>query len=295
MNYIGWNGSVVKAEEAVVSVFDHGFLYGMGLFETFRTYGGRPYLLERHLKRLGDGCRQLGIIYPAEDQSNIERLKEWIAQLMTANELEEAYIRLTITAGEAGLGLPAADYEAPNEVLLAKPLPSADPMLYQTGKQLALLNTRRNTPEGEVRLKSLHYMNNLLAKRELLQSGAAPGAEGLMLTGEGWLAEGIVSNLFFARSGVIYTPAIQTGILPGITRERVIELARSEQRFAVEEGLYTWDDLLLADEVWLTTSIQELVPVTSLRHQDGTVTEIGAGGAGAITLCLLEAYRQDHL
>ncbi|MBP3967208.1 aminotransferase class IV [Paenibacillus lignilyticus] len=287
---IGWNGSIKLQEEAVISVYDHGFLYGMGLFETFRTYGGgKPYLLERHLKRLAAGCESIGVRYKP-DQSE---LTNWLRELMAANELEEAYVRLTVTAGEGVLGLPSGDYEAPNVLLLVKALPAPNEALYRIGRELALLRTRRNTPEGEVRLKSLHYMNNIIAKRELAATaGVAPGAEGLMLTREGWLSEGIVSNLFFARAGRVFTPAIETGILPGITRQRVIELAR-EAGLAVEEGFYTWTELLEAEEVWVTNSIQELVPVSALRDEEGRSTEVGSGQAGSMTLKLLAAYRED--
>ncbi|WP_308637067.1 aminotransferase class IV [Paenibacillus silvisoli] len=288
---IGWNGSIISQEEAVISFYDHGFLYGMGLFETFRTYGGEPYLLERHLTRLAEGCDSLGI----RCKLDAAELRSWLRELMAANELPEAYVRLTVTAGEGVLGLPTGDYEQPNMLLLVKALPPSPPSLYVDGRELVLLRTRRNTPEGEVRLKSLHYMNNIIAKRELAAIGsAASGAEGLMLTRDGSLSEGIVSNVFFTREGIVQTPSVATGILPGITRGRVMELAAELPAIAaVEEGLYTWSDLLAADEVWVTNSIQELVPVTSLRDKAGTVHRVGNGQAGSITSELLAAYRED--
>ncbi|REE56406.1 4-amino-4-deoxychorismate lyase [Paenibacillus taihuensis] len=294
---IGWNGSIIRQEEAVISVYDHGFLYGMGLFETFRTYGGKPYLLQRHLDRLAEGCAALGIRGGSE--LSADKLTAWLHQLMEANQLTDAYVRLTVTAGEDILGLPSGDYEKPNMLLMVKSLPAPNPSLYQNGRELALLKTVRNTPESEVRLKSLHYMNNIIAKRELAGSGAAAGAEGLMLTKEGYLAEGIVSNLFFVRGGHLYTPAIETGILPGITRGRVLELARESAADTgiaaakVEEGLYTWVELMEADEVFITNSIQELVPVTSLRDLAGDCRTIGNGQAGPITTKLLDAYQKD--
>ncbi|MFC4098266.1 aminodeoxychorismate lyase [Paenibacillus xanthanilyticus] len=285
---IGWNGSIIHAEEAVIPVYDHGFLYGIGLFETFRTYGGRPFLLERHLERLAGGCRELGIRCELEPGA----LRVWLAEVMAANHLEEAYVRLTVTAGEAGLGLPQDDYEAPNRLLLVKPLPEPSERLYAEGKELALLETRRNTPEGPVRFKSLHYMNNILAKRELRGIGAAPNAEGLMLTKEGWLSEGIVSNLFFLKDGIVHTPSVDTGILPGITRARVMELAAAAG-VRVQEGHYTWEGLKRAQEVWITNSIQEVVPITTLRGDDGARTQVGDGAAGPTTTMLLRAYRSE--
>lgn len=286
---IGMNGAVLEAGQAVIPVTDHGFLYGMGLFETFRTYGGEPHLLGRHLARLREGCSLLDIRW---DMTEGE-LRKWLAACLEANGLRNAYVRLTVSAGDAGLGLPAGSYGQPVSLLMVKPLPPADERLYVEGRELRILRTPRNTPETPVRLKSLHYMNNVLAKRELAASGASPGAEGLLLTKEGRLAEGIVSNLFFVRSdGVVCTPHVDTGILPGVTRGRTLELAR-EMGMLTEEGFYTAADLLAAEEVWLTGSVQELVPVTRLTSADGATHTVGNGAAGPVHAALLRAYRAE--
>ncbi|WP_150275612.1 aminotransferase class IV [Paenibacillus tepidiphilus] len=287
MNYIGLNYQVVESKNAVVSALDHGFLYGMGLFETFRTYRGEPFLLDRHLSRLEQGCRLLGIpFHPAEAS-----LKEWIASVMEHNGLEEAYIRYTVTAGEDVLGLPAGDYTKPNHLLYIKELPRLPGDLYTQGKGLQLLKLPRNTPEGPVRLKSLHYMNNIMAKRELAgYPSARLGAEGLMLTGQGYVAEGIVSNVFFIAGDLLCTPSLNTGILPGITREMVLELA-SEAGLQPVEGLYSWEELLAADEIFITSSIQELVPITGLWNS-GSKTLVSGGHCGIRTAKLLELYRE---
>lgn len=291
MNYIGVNGVNTPAAEAVISVMDHGFLYGIGLFETMRTYGGAPFLLERHLFRLEQGCKQLGIEYTGD----LHSISEEIQNLLQANELEEGYIRYTVSAGEDVLGLPSGNYTRPQRVLYVKPLPPFPSSLYETGRELKLLHTRRNTPEGPVRFKSLHYMNNILAKRELTSytttDSVAP--EGLLLTSDGWLAEGIVSNIFFVSSGQLYTPSIQTGILPGITRELVIKLAEG-LGMKTEEGLYTWDMLIRADEIFLTNSIQEIVPVTSLSKLNSAEEpqRVGSGRIGPITEQLLRLYQE---
>lgn len=287
MKYTGLNFSVVEAKDAVVSALDHGFLYGMGLFETFRTYGGEPFLLKRHLKRLAYGCRQLGIPFEPDEAL----LLDWIRQVMVRNELEDAYIRYTITAGEDILGLPAGDYSKPTHLLYIKELPRQPAGLYNEGKGLQLLKQRRNTPEGTVRLKSLHYMNNILAKRELAgYASAKTGAEGLMLTSQGKLAEGIVSNIFFISNNTLCTPDIGTGILPGITRERVLELA-AETGLRTEEGYYTWEQLQSADEVFITNSVQEIVPVTTLWNEQEAVNMSG-GRCGRYTGELLTLYRE---
>ncbi|RJE83603.1 4-amino-4-deoxychorismate lyase [Paenibacillus sp. 1011MAR3C5] len=295
---IGLNGKVVEAHEAVISVYDHGFLYGLGLFETFRTYQGRPYLLERHMARLKAGCAELGIPFGM----SIGELESWISMLLRENGLKDGYVRLTVSAGEGVLGLPTGDYEQPNIVLLVKELPLVNGEAMRLGKELRLLRTVRNTPEGTVRFKSLHYMNNIMAKRELLGlagEGSAhlmpahPGAEGLMLTREGWLSEGIVSNLFFLRGRIVRTPAIDTGILPGITRQRVLELA-ADAGYEVEEGRYRWEELVEADEIWMTNSIQELIPITQLtRYDSDERIEMSGSSAGPMTMELQALYQAD--
>nr|WP_170318308.1 aminodeoxychorismate lyase [Paenibacillus thalictri] len=280
------NGKLIDEQKAVVSVYDHGFLYGMGLFETFRTYGGEPFLLERHVRRLEAGCRDLGIGY-TPDAGEIA----WsVRSLLEANHLKDAYIRWTVTAGEGILGLPAGEYDQPNVIGYIKELPAVNIQPDAPGKTLQLLKLRRNSPEGEVRHKSLHYMNNILGKRELSAYTWAKQAEGLFLDERGYVAEGLVSNLFFIKNGVCCTPSLDTGILPGITREFVLELAES-RGMRTEQGLYRWEELLEADEVFMTNSIQEIVPVTSIYDTAGTERIIGSRQAGAVTAHLLEQYR----
>lgn len=287
MNYIGLNQAVIAAQDARVSVMDHGLMYGIGLFETFRTYGGEPFLLERHVERLAEGCKQLGIPY----ECDYVALRDWIRRVMEQNGLADAYIRYTVTAGEDILGLPAGDYRKPNQLLYIKALPPFPDRLYTEGKLLQLLALRRNTPEGPVRMKSLHYMNNILAKRELATyASAAEGAEGLMLTSLDQIAEGIVSNVFWVRDKVLYTPGLNTGILPGITREMVIELAESAG-ISLEEGLYSWEQLRAADEIFLTNSVQGVVPVKAVCGGDRR-DRIGAGSCGPLTGEIIKLYRE---
>ena len=284
---VGWNGTLRAADEAVIPVWDHGFLYGMTLFETMRTYQGMPFLLAEHVERLRQACEALGI----QVELNPSELAAHMADVMAANGLAEAYLRLTISAGEAGFGLPTGDYTQPVVLVLAKELPPAPPALYTAGKPLQLLATRRNTPESGVRFKSGHYMNNIVAKRELLQSPAARlGAEGAMLTEAGYVAEGIVSNLFAVKDGRLLTPAVELGILPGITRAHVLRLAAAAG-IPTEEGMYTWDCFVEADELFMTSSVQELVPLTSIWERDQQVKQVGGGTIGPLTSTLLELYR----
>lgn len=286
---IAVNGTLCEESEAVVSVYDHGFLYGIGLFETFRTYDGVPFLLKEHLRRLADGCGQLAIGYEPDEAA----LRALIGRLLAANGLADAYFRLTVSAGVDVLGLPAEPYRQPTEIVYVKSLPS--PLPADAGKPLQLLALRRNSPEGDVRLKSLHYMNNILGKRELQRYPWAHGAEGLYLNEAGFVAEGIVSNVFFVSDGVVRTPSVDTGILPGVTRAHVLGLA-GRLGYRVEEGHYRFEELAAAEELFLTNSIQEIVPVHALFEPDGTQRAIGrgrvrGGGTGPVTRRLMDAYR----
>lgn len=277
------NGQLIDSKEAVISAFDHGFLYGMGLFETFRTYRGGAFLLERHAARLQAGCRMLGIAYMPDPM----RIQREIDRLLAANELTDGYIRWSLSAGEGAIGLPAELYHEPTEIVYIKPLPADDPKT-RSAKSLVLLDTLRSTPETPVRLKSFHYMNNIVAKRELTASGAPTGAEGLFLNARGEVVEGMVSNVFWIRGGELYTPAIETGLLPGITREFVIELA-VESGLQVHEGLYAPEALWQADEVFLTNSVQEIVPVAQLIDRQGRVHALA--GEAVLTRRLMAQYR----
>jgi 4-amino-4-deoxychorismate lyase len=281
------NGSLCNEKDAVVSAYDHGFLYGMGLFETFHTYRGKAFLLEEHLQRLAQGCKSLSIQF----QTDISYWEQQIRQLLELNDLADGYFRLSVSAGVEALGLPATPYLNPTTILYVKPLPAFDNRLYELGKPLQLLRLSRNSPEGAWRLKSFHYMNNIMAKQELATYPWASGAEGLFLNEAGALAEGIVSNIFFIKRGKCYTPQINTGILPGITRQKVIGLAE-QISIPLEEGLYCWNDLITADEIFLTNSIQELVPVTLLYDLEGNQQSISKGAIGEITALLLQGYRQ---
>jgi len=284
--HIWLNGQLIEDKDAVISVYDHGFLYGLGFFETFRTYAGNPLLLDKHWERLGQGLEELAIRMPYK-QKDIELAVE---QLLQVNKLEDGYFRLSVSAGVGPLGLQTEPYLQPAVLLYVKSLPPAATALYEQGMALQELRTVRNTPESAERYKSFHYMNCILGKRELAARPEVGRAEGLFLTGQGYLAEGIVSNLFFLRDGCCYTPTVDTGILPGITRAAVIALCR-EMQIDLDEGYYTWQHLLEAEEVLVTNSIQELVPITTLRDKDGNEYQVGRGRIGPITERLLQAYR----
>ncbi|CAM4105787.1 aminodeoxychorismate lyase [Mesobacillus thioparans] len=246
------NGRFVDKDEAAISPFDHGFLYGLGVFETFRIYNDHPFLLDDHLERLNASLRILDIGVEFQRKEVLKILNGLLAE----NSLRDAYIRFNVSAGNGEIGLQTESYKEPNVIVFAKPLPQASGM---NEKQTVLLELRRNTPEGSVRLKSHHYLNNVLAKRE---AGPAMDTEGIFLNDEGFLAEGIVSNLFWYREGILFTPAVETGILDGVTRRFVIEMARTAG-IEVREGFYKKEEAEAAGEMFLTNSIQEIVPVTS--------------------------------
>ncbi|UOE94213.1 aminodeoxychorismate lyase [Alkalihalobacillus sp. LMS39] len=259
------NGHIVDGASAQISIFDHGFMYGLGVFETFRIYEGHPFLLDDHFQRLQKSLHQLGIAWSYDKKKVCATLDT----LLCANGIKDAYVRWNVSAGVGPLGLHIGDYEEPTTIVYMKPIPSFMP----TEKQAVLLQTRRNSPEGKQRLKSHHYMNNILGKRELGQNN---GDEGIFLTKEGYIAEGIVSNVFWVKDDILYTPSLETGILDGITRQFIFALAKKENVHVVE-GCFFEDALLEADEMFITNSIQEIVKITMYNGKSfsfyGGITE----------------------
>jgi 4-amino-4-deoxychorismate lyase len=283
------NGKIMNEDEAVIPASDHGFLYGMGLFETFRTYRGQPFLLKRHLDRLAEGCRELRITGFIPEET---LLRQAIADLLEAVALNDAYFRLSVSAGSAPLGLPGVGgYPHPNVLIHVKELPRLPEDPKQRLRSLMLLSLRRSTPEGIVRRKSFHYMNSILGKWEQLSRPGALQSEGLFLNERGFITEGTVSNVFFIRDNVLKTPSVETGCLPGVTRAFVMELAK-EAGMRVEEGCYKWEELLEAEEAFYTNSIQEIVPVGTLIDESGQSMQVGDGIPGHYTLKLIGEYRK---
>lgn len=274
--FIYINGEFVNQKEAVISPFDHGFLYGLGVFETIRVYQGHPFLLDDHLDRLNDALKYLNI----ETHFTRENALKVIDQLLELNDLQNAYVRINVSAGESILGLTIEPYEKPTEIFFMKGLSIPE---NQT-KKGELLSIRRNSPEGLTRLKSHHYLNNILAKREI---GADQNIEGIFLTDEGYIAEGIVSNIFWIKAGKVYTPSVKTGILNGITRQYVLTCL-ALLRIPIFEGLYKKEELLESQEVFITNSLQEIVPITGI----GSTRFVGQ--AGEITQQLKVLYREHR-
>ncbi|MBT2263325.1 aminodeoxychorismate lyase [Bacillus safensis] len=244
------NGQYIEEKDATLSPFDHGFLYGIGVFETFTSLAGQVFLLDWHLERLNQSLRDLCI------ESTIEKpfVLDIIHTLLNKNQIAggHARIRLNVSAGR-GNGFSADPYEEPVVFVMISPF---RPESILDEKKGVILQTRRNTPEGPKRLKSHHYMNNLLGKREV---GNDPALEGIFLTKEDDVAEGITSNIFWRKDDVVYTPSLDTGILNGVTRRYCMETLHA-MGVSLKEGRYPVSHLLSADEAWMTNSVQGVVP-----------------------------------
>ena len=269
--WIYLNGRFVSRAEAVVSVFDHGFLYGDGVYETLRAYQGRIFMLQEHLARLERSARLIGLSIPLDGG-------QWapiLAEVLHRNNLSAAYIRITVSRGEGAIGLDPGLCQSPTLVVIAQPLPSYPPSLYDQGIALIIATIRRNLPQAlPPHVKSLNFLNNILAKREASEVKAF---DAVMLNAEGNLAECTTSNLFFVKEGLVCTPSRACGILDGITRNVVLRFA-TEQGIPSEEGTYTPDNLFSADECFLTNTTMEIMPVRAVDDRT-----IGTGRPGPIT------------
>lgn len=266
--WIFLNDRFVPREQALISVFDHGFLYGDGIYETLRSYGGRIFMLRQHLTRLQRSARLIGLDIPIPE-------KDWpplLHEAMQRNGLHDAYLRVTISRGEGEIGLDPGLCPRPTVVILAKPLLSHPVLLYEQGVSIALVSVRRNLASAlSPQIKSLNFLNNILAKQEAARTGAF---DGLMLNAQGHLTECTTSNLFFVQGGRLCTPSLAAGILDGITRDVVLSLAK-DQAIPTEEGLYHADVLQQAEECFLTNTTMEIMPVRTVR---GPTTWTGSPG-----------------
>jgi branched-chain amino acid aminotransferase group I len=273
MEWVFLNGRFVERGEAAAPALDRGLLYGYGLFETMRSYGGRVFRLEEHYRRLVEGAAVLDLP-PA---FTLDDLRVAVDALLESNGLADAYLRLTVTAGPA----PDDGGASPSVLLVARPLSGYPPALYRRGMAAVTGSTRRNEASPLSRVKSLNYLDNLLAREEARRKGAD---EAILLNTRGLVAEGSASNVFLVGSEGILTPGIDSGALPGITRATVIELAR-EAGIACAEGDVEAATLAGAAEAFLTNSIMGVMPLTRL---DGR--PIGSGRPGPVTGAVRRLY-----
>ncbi|MBZ0154667.1 MAG: aminotransferase class IV [Alphaproteobacteria bacterium] len=264
------NDRVVPAAEAKVSVFDHGFLYGDGIYETMRVYDGVVFLLDEHLQRLHRSASLIGLDIPKD----VPGIKRALYDTLQANALRNAYVRLTVSRGYGQIGLDPDLCKEPTFIIITnefKPYPNT---LYENGISLLIASTRRNLKEAlDPRIKSLNFLNNILAK---IEAKRADAYEAVMLNDAGHLAEGTISNLFFVKEGVLCTPSLECGILDGITRSLIIDLA-VRNSIGLREGAFLPGDLYRASEVFVTNSTMEVMPVSrvdSSRFTVGYVTRL---------------------
>jgi branched-chain amino acid aminotransferase len=267
------NGEFVPKAEAAVSVFDHGLLYGDGVFEGIKAWDGKVFKLREHIQRFFDCCHFLNIrLVHSQDE-----LAQVVLNTVAMNELHEgiAYIRLVATRGEGDLGInPRKCKGDPTLFCIASHIQLYPREKYESGIEVITCSTRRNSVQSlPARVKSLNYLNNILG---VIEANNNDVEEAIMLTLEGYVAEATADNIFFARDGVLKTPALHHGILAGITRASVIEIAR-RMGIDVEEGTYLTFDLYTADECWLTGTGADLIPVVGI---DGR--RVGDGHPGTL-------------
>jgi branched-chain amino acid aminotransferase len=273
------NGDVVPAAEARVSVLDNGFTFGDSVYETLRTYGGRPFHLDRHLARLRQSAARLGIEIPLGDDVFAQRL----AALLERAQNEESYIRIIVTRGVGDISYHFERVKGPTVVLAVKPYEPFPESTYTQGVAVIIASVRRNHPRAlDPGIKSCNLLNNILAVREAQSKGAL---EPILLNDAGEVAEGASTNVFIVRREEVTTPPLSAGILPGVTRQLLLEIGPAVGIPVVEESVSV-QDLLAADEAFLTSTLKEAAPVRSV---DGT--NIGKGRPGPVTLRLLQAYR----
>ncbi|MFC3883122.1 branched-chain-amino-acid transaminase [Bacillus songklensis] len=278
--WIYLNNEFVKKEDAKISVYDHGFLYGDGVFEGIRVYSGNVFRLEEHIDRLYKSAHSIML----NIQQTPDEMTKLIVDTVAKNKLENAYIRVVVSRGIGNLGLDPYNCGVPNLVIIAEPLSLFPKELYERGLEIITVATRRNRPDVlSPKVKSLNYLNNVLVKIEAHLAGVS---EALMLNDQGYVAEGSADNVFILKKGILYTPPTYLGALEGITRNAIIDIAK-ELGYEVKEEPFTRHDVYIADEVFLTGTAAEVIAVVKV---DGRV--IGKGVPGEHTKRLLEAFRQ---
>jgi branched-chain amino acid aminotransferase len=277
------NGQLADREHAAIPVFDHGFLYGEGIYETLRTYNGQPFLFDRHMQRLRASAAMIELPIPLSDLE-IARRFDATVQAAGLGGGEEAYIRLLVTRGVGELTYDPAACPEPSVVIIVKPHVDPPAEAFSDGVKTSLVSIVRNHPQTvNPLIKSNNLLNCALAMQEAYKRGAF---EGVMRNYRGELAECTTANLFVVKDGTVLTPPLDAGLLAGITRAFVLEIARALNIPARETVLHD-ADLLHADEAFLTSTTRELVPITTV---DATV--IGSGRPGPITGQLLAEYRR---
>jgi len=258
------NGRILPEKEASVSVFDHGFLYGDGIYETMRVYDGVVFKLNEHIGRLYRSASLIGLRIPY----NTEGIKAAVCKTIIANGFRNAYLRMTVSRGHGDIGLDPALCPEPTVVIISRELREYPAEYYKKGISVIIAKTRRNLMQAiDPRIKSLNFLNNILAKMEAKKLGAY---EAIMLNVDKKIAEGTISNVFFTIDGMLCTPSVSCGILDGITRGIIIDLAK-KRGIRVREGRFKKEDIYSADEVFITNTTMEVMPVSSVDERQYSV------------------------
>ncbi len=275
------DGAYYEKENAVISVFDHGLLYGDGVFEGIRIYNGKVFKLYEHLLRLLDSCIAIAL----DPQMSIDQLQTAVLDTVEKNQKKDGYIRLVVTRGDGPLGIDPAPCKKARIIIIVGDI-SLYPQEYYTKGIKICTSTYRRIPADcfDVRIKSLNYLNNVLAKIEARQNGCL---ESIMLNTNGHVAECTGDNIFIVKNGIVYTPASTEGALEGITRNAIIEIA-CEATICVVESVLTRFDLYTADECFLTGTAAEIIPVINIDGRN-----IGNGTPGSVTGKLIELFRKN--
>lgn len=272
------NGKLLSRKQATVSVFDHGLLYGDGVFEGIRAYNRRVFMLDEHIDRLYRSAQAIALAIPL----NRRAMTRAVVETCKANRLTNGYIRLVVTRGEGSLGLNPFNCRVPQVIVIAGSIQLYPKELYESGMSIITVGTMRNQSEAvNPRIKSLNYLNNILAKIEALNSGVM---ECIMLNPQGYVAEASGDNVFIVKGDTLITPPSWCGALEGITRQVVMGLAPQEG-FKVKEDVLTRYDLYTADEMFLTGTAAEIISVTNVDRR-----VIGDGKPGAITCQLARRF-----
>jgi branched-chain amino acid aminotransferase len=277
--WIYLNGTYVQKENALISVYDHGFLYGDGIFEGIRIYNGNIFKCKEHLDRLYDSAKSIMLNIPL----SYEEMKHVLIETVRKNELRDGYIRLVVSRGPGDLGLDPKRAPKANVIIIVEQLAIYPEEAYLNGLKTVSVSTRRNIPDAlNPKIKSLNYLNNIMVK---IQANLAGVGEAIMLNSQGYVAEGSSDNIFIIKRGIVYTPPCYIGALEGITRAAIIEICQ-KVGIPVKEEPFTLHDVYVADEVFFTGTAAEVIAV---REVDARV--IGEGKAGPITTRLLKEFR----
>jgi branched-chain amino acid aminotransferase len=285
--FVNVNGRISDSEHASIAVLDHGFLYGEGVYETLRTYNGEPFLFDRHMTRLRESAERILLDVPFTDaeflKRSVDTMKE--AGLGRRNgRVSEAYIRILLTRGIGELTYDPAATPNPSLVIIVKPLPVPAAADFENGVKVCMVDIIRNHPRSvNPLIKSNNLLNNALCMQQAMRKG---GVEGIFRNYRGELSECSQSNLFIVKNGVVRTPALDAGLLAGITRAFVFELGQGIG-VRVEEASLKDDDLFTADEAFFTSTTKELMPIVQVDDRT-----IGPGKPGPITNKLLAEFRR---